>query len=94
MLGTVSNTNETVSPSLVRINADATLDGTFSPVLPSGYVLASAGLAASPGGKVILYQGSINSFAALCATQRPPRRPLPSPPPRRVPCRGRGKVNG
>jgi uncharacterized delta-60 repeat protein len=57
---TASNTTETQSARLVRLNADATVDPTFAP--PANLFGA---LHASPGGKLLLAQSSVGATAAL-----------------------------
>ncbi len=59
-LETAPNSTETSLSSLVRLNADATVDSSFTPA--AGVIGA---LHASPGGKVLLAQSFVTATAAL-----------------------------
>ena len=62
--GTSGNSSEPSSVGLVRLGSDGAVDSGFSPVLPVGYSLGSASLAAG-GGKLLLAQESILPQDAL-----------------------------
>jgi uncharacterized delta-60 repeat protein len=50
---------------LRRLQADGSIDGTFSPVLPTNYSIGFSNMSAAPGGKLILSQTSVTAQAAL-----------------------------
>ncbi len=65
LAATAGNSLETFSSGLARIGADGVIDGAFLPVLPAGYSLGSASVAAAPGGKALLFQSLIGAQAVL-----------------------------
>lgn len=60
-----TNSTESTTTSLVRVQSTGALDASFTPALPSGYALNSAALHGVPGGRLLLGQLSIDAQAAL-----------------------------
>lgn len=59
------NSTEANGPVLARINADATSDGGFNPVLPANYVLGVATPTAASSGRLVLAQSFIDPLSVL-----------------------------
>lgn len=53
---------------LQRLNIDGTVDGAYSPALPTNYAISSATPTAAGSGKLILAQSSISASAALAGS--------------------------
>ena len=63
--GNLDTSSESASFALLRLSSGAVVDPTFTPALPSGYSVFSADISASPGGKLLLSQSSIEPYDLL-----------------------------